>query len=113
MNKKFHMTPAKLTAALFAVILLTVPIVTIALPKQERSENENRTRAKFPDIVNHTKMDKAENLGDVLGAIRWDHHGPKGAEVNSTYRAPHGVSLGGHALHGPGTLALSFHRTEA
>ena len=33
MNKKFHMTPAKLTAALFAVILLTVPIVTIALPK--------------------------------------------------------------------------------
>ena len=36
MNKKFHMTPAKLTAALFAVILLTVPIVTIALPKQER-----------------------------------------------------------------------------
>ena len=23
MNKKFHMTPAKLTAALFAVILLT------------------------------------------------------------------------------------------
>ena len=72
MNKKFHMTPAKLTAALFAVILLTVPIVTIALPKQERSENENRTLAKFPDIVNHTKMDKAENLGDVLGAIRWD-----------------------------------------
>ena len=47
MNKKFHMTPAKLTAALFAVILLTVPIVTIALPKQERSENENRTLAKF------------------------------------------------------------------
>lgn len=33
MNKKFHMTPAKLTAALFAVILLTVPIVTIALPE--------------------------------------------------------------------------------
>ena len=47
MNKKFHMTPAKLTAALFAVILLTVPIVTIALPKQERSENENRTLAMF------------------------------------------------------------------
>ena len=45
MNKKFHMTPAKLTAALFAVILLTVPIVTIALPKQERSENENRWRS--------------------------------------------------------------------
>ena len=32
MKNKFRMTPAKLTAALFAVILLAVPIVTIALP---------------------------------------------------------------------------------
>ena len=92
MNKKFHMTPAKLTAALFAVILLTVPIVTIALPKQERSENENRTLAKFPDIVNHTKMDKAENLGDVLGAIRWDdittrdEEDRKSTRLNSSHR---------------------------
>ncbi len=71
-KKKFRMTPAKLTAAIFAVILLAIPAATIVLPKQERSENENRTLAKFPDIVNHTKMDKAENLGDVLGAVRWE-----------------------------------------
>ena len=70
-KKKFRMTPAKLMTAMFAAVLVTIPTVTAFLPKQDRSENENRSLAKFPDLVNHTKMDKAENLGDVLGAIRW------------------------------------------
>lgn len=70
---KFRMTPAKLTIALFTVVTLAIPAVTAVLPKQERSENENRTLAEFPDLVDHTKMDKAEGLGDVVGAIKWDY----------------------------------------
>lgn len=70
--KKFRMTPAKLMIALFAVVSLAIPAATAILPKQEWSENENRELAKFPDLINHNKMDKAENLGDVIGAIRWD-----------------------------------------
>jgi len=70
---KFRMTPAKLTIALFAAVTLAIPAVTAVLPKQERSENENRTLAEFPDLVDHTRMDKAEGLGDVVGAIKWDY----------------------------------------
>lgn len=69
----FKMTPAKLMIALFTVVTLAIPVTTAVLPKQERSENENRSLADFPDIVNHNKMDKAENLGDVVGAIKWDY----------------------------------------
>lgn len=69
----FKMTPAKLMIALFTVVTLAIPATTAVLPKQERSENENRTLAEFPDIVNHTKMDKAESFGDVMGAIKWDY----------------------------------------
>ncbi len=70
---KFRMTPAKLMIALFTAVTLAIPITTAVLPKQERSENENRTLQKFPDIVNHTKMDKAENLSDAVDAIKWDY----------------------------------------
>lgn len=70
---KFRMTPAKLMIALFSVVVLAIPVTTAVLPKQERSEVENRTLEKFPDIVNHTKMDKAENFGDVMNAIKWDY----------------------------------------
>lgn len=70
---KFKMTPAKLTIALFTAVTLAIPITTAALPKQERSENENRTLEKFPSIVNETKMSKAESLSDVVGAIKWDY----------------------------------------
>lgn len=70
---KFRMTPAKLMIALFSVVVLAIPVTTAVLPKQERSEVENRTLEKFPDIVNHTKMDKAENIGDVMNAIKWDY----------------------------------------
>ncbi len=70
---KFKITPNRLMIAIFAVVLLAVPITTIALPKAERSENENRTLAKFPTLVNQSKMDKAEDFGDVVGAIKWDY----------------------------------------
>ncbi|MGN0650638.1 MAG: DHHW family protein [Oscillospiraceae bacterium] len=70
---QFKMTPNKLMIGLFAVILLAVPITTAALPKQKRSENENRTLAEFPKLVNSKKLEKAENLGDVIDAVRWDY----------------------------------------
>ena len=70
---KFRMTPAKLMIALFTIVTLAIPITTAVLPKQERSENENRTLEKFPDIVNHTKMDKAQNFSEVMDAIKWDY----------------------------------------
>ncbi len=70
---KFKMTPNKLMIALFAVVLLVVPIVTVALPKQERSENENRSLAKMPTLVDANKWDKAESAGDYLGAVKWKY----------------------------------------
>ena len=71
--KKFKFTPSKLMIGLFAVITLGISISTIVLPKLERSENENRTLAKFPSLVNEKKLQKAENFGDVLGAIKWNY----------------------------------------
>lgn len=70
---KFKMTPQKLMIALFAVVILTVPIVTAALPKQERSENENRTLATFPTLINEKKLEKAETLSDYIGAVKWSY----------------------------------------
>jgi len=48
---KFKMTPVRLMIGLFAVLLLSVPIVTIALPKQEFSEVENRSLKEFPTLL--------------------------------------------------------------
>lgn len=70
---KFKMTPEKLTIALFAVVLLGIPIATIALPNHERSENENRTLAKLPTLVNEKKLEKAEDFGDYIDAVKWDY----------------------------------------
>lgn len=70
---KFKMTPNKLMIALFAVILLVLPITTAALPKQERSENENRSLAKMPTLVDTKKWEKAENVSDYLGAVKWKY----------------------------------------
>lgn len=69
----FKMTPQKLMIAMFTIVLLAVPIATLVLPKQTRSENENRTLATFPSLVNESKMEKAENFADWLGAIRWSY----------------------------------------
>ncbi len=69
----FKMTPYKLMIALFAIVLLAVPIATAALPKQERSEVENRQLESFPKIINEKKAEKAENLGDYIASVRWDY----------------------------------------
>ncbi len=69
----FKMTPEKLMIGLFAAVLLSIPIATIALPDQERSENENRTLAKFPTLINEAKLDKAETFADYVDAIKWDY----------------------------------------
>ena len=69
----FKMTPQKLMIALFTIVLLAVPIATIALPKQERSENENRSLASFPQLVNKDKLEKAESFADVVASVRWSY----------------------------------------
>ena len=70
---KFKFTPDKLMIGLFAVIMVAIPAVTIALPKAEKSENENRTLAKMPTLVDQKKLDKAENPQDVWNAIKWKY----------------------------------------
>ncbi len=69
----FRMTPEKLMIGLFAAVLLSIPIATIALPDMERSENENRTLAKFPTLVNEKKLEQAESFGDYIDAVKWDY----------------------------------------
>ncbi len=87
------MTPAKLTIALFAIVMLIVPIVTIILPKREWSENENRPLASFPTLIDHKKLDKAENLSDVVGAVKWkyitDRKNPSFMDDIETYFSDH------------------------
>ncbi len=70
---KFKMTPSKLMIGIFAFVLLSVPIATTILPKQERSENENRTLATFPTLINEKKWEKAEDFGGYVDAIKWDY----------------------------------------
>ncbi len=90
---KFKMTPYKLTIALFAAVLFAVPILTAALPKQERSENENRTLATFPKLVDQKKLDKAENFSDVIGAVNWksitERKNPSYMDKIETYFSDH------------------------
>ena len=69
----FKMTPQKLMIALFSIVLLAVPIVTLALPKQERSENENRTLKELPTLVDKNKLNKAESFSDVIKAVKWSY----------------------------------------
>ena len=70
---KFKMTPSKLMIFLFAAVSLALPITTIALPKMERSENENRTLAKFPTLINEGKLEKAESFGEYVDSVKWDY----------------------------------------
>ena len=70
---KFKITPDKLMIAMFAIVLLVIPITTLLLPKSDRSENENRTLAKFPSIVNQNKFEKAQTLEEIMDAVKWDY----------------------------------------
>ena len=71
--KKLKFTPDKLMIGVFSVIILGISISTLVLPKQERSENENRSLAKFPSLVNEAKLEKAENFSDFLSAVNWKY----------------------------------------
>lgn len=70
---KFKITPDKLMIALFAIVLVIVPITTLFLPIKDRSELENRTLAKYPGLVNNARLEKAESLEDVIKAFKWDY----------------------------------------
>lgn len=49
----------KITALLFMLILVVLPIATIFSKKEEKSEMENRTLAKFPKLLISTIKDKS------------------------------------------------------
>ena len=67
--KKFKFTPEKFSIALFSVIVLGISISTLVLPKKESSENENRSLAKFPSLVDERKLEKE----GFFGAIKWNY----------------------------------------
>lgn len=70
---KFKMTPDKLMIALFSTVLLALPVATIVSPKQVKSENENRTLAKFPTLIDEYKLEKAETVKDYFSAFKWNY----------------------------------------
>ena len=90
---KMKMTPERLMIALFAIVLSVVPITTLLLPKSDSSENENRTLAKYPSLINESKLEKAESLEDVLAAIKWkyivERENPSFMDDFETYFADH------------------------
>ncbi len=65
------MTPDKLMIGLFAAVLCGTSLITAVLPKKEKSENENRTLTKMPNIVNTDKLSSAKNPADVWNSIKW------------------------------------------
>lgn len=67
------MSPDKLMIGLFAVVLCGTSLVTAVLPKREMSENENRTLAKMPTIVNEAKLEQAKNPADVWNSVKWKY----------------------------------------
>ena len=78
---KFKMTPNKLMIALFAIVLLVIPIMTMSLPKQERSDNENRTLAKMPTLIDQNKWKKADNIDDYIKAVKWKYINNRGGKA--------------------------------
>lgn len=71
--KEFKMTPHKLMIGLFALVLCGTSLLTAVLPKKERSENENRTLAQMPTIVNENKLKAAKNPADVWNSVKWKY----------------------------------------
>lgn len=78
---KFKMTPNKLMIALFAIVLLVIPIMTLLLPKQERSDNENRTLAKMPTLIDQNKWKKADSIDDYIKAVKWKYINNRGGKA--------------------------------
>ena len=71
--KDFKMTPHKLMIILFAVTLCVMSLLTVLLPKREKSENENRYLAALPTVVNEKKLENAKNPADVWDSIKWKY----------------------------------------
>lgn len=71
--KSFKMTPDKLMIGLFAVVLGVTSLMTVVLPKREMSENENRSLAKMPTVVNAAKLKQAKNPADVWNSVKWSY----------------------------------------
>ncbi len=70
---KFKMTPNKLMIALFSAMLVVLPVVSIILPKQDKSEVENRTLQQLPSPINTVKLQSAKNPKDVLDSVKWKY----------------------------------------
>lgn len=70
---KFTFSPHKLMIGLFALTLCGASLATVILPKKAKSENENRSLAKFPSVVDSKKFENAKNPADVWGSIRWKY----------------------------------------
>ena len=71
--KNFKFTPHKLMIILFSLTLCVTSLLTVILPKKEKSDNENRYLAKMPTVVNEAKLERAENFSDVLGSVKWKY----------------------------------------
>ena len=77
----FKMTPNKLMIALFAAVVLVVPIATIVTPKKTFSENENRSLKKLPTIINEQNLKKVTDnekkddlkVDDYFNVIKWKY----------------------------------------
>lgn len=67
------MTPDKLMIGLFAIVLCGASLMTAVLPKRDKSENENRSLAKFPTVVNEAKLKDAKNPADVWKSVKWKY----------------------------------------
>lgn len=71
--KDFKFTPHKLMIILFALTLCVTSLLTVLLPKKEKSENENRYLAALPTAVNDKKLETAKNPADVWNSIKWKY----------------------------------------
>lgn len=78
---KFQMTPHKLMIGLFSLTLCGASLLTLILPKKSMSENENRTLAKMPTVVNEKKLSSAENPADVWNAVKWKYINNRNGEA--------------------------------
>lgn len=87
---KLKFTPDKLMIGLFSAIMSAIVIATIVQPKAEVSENENRTLAKFPTVIDTAK---AKEAADFLSAIKWkyiaDRNGKAFKDDFETYLCDH------------------------
>ncbi|MDE6728778.1 MAG: hypothetical protein K2J80_12700 [Oscillospiraceae bacterium] len=79
--REFKMTPHKLMIGLFALTLCGVSLTTLILPKKSMSENENRTLAKMPTVVNDKKLESAKNPADVWNSIKWKYINNRNGEA--------------------------------